>query len=69
MHFLRHLIHCMSDVNAVLKQAGTIPSDGINNYILYFWCSFYGLRSILNCHTEYVHHVSLDNVSYTILYV
>jgi hypothetical protein len=43
--FLGHLIGCMSDVNLAQKRAGTILSDGINKYFLYFLCGFYGLSS------------------------
>jgi hypothetical protein len=34
--FLGHSVHCMSDVNVVLKRAGTILSDDINTFFIFF---------------------------------
>jgi hypothetical protein len=38
-------LHCMSNVNVVRNQAGTILSDGINKYIYHFCVVSYGLSS------------------------
>jgi hypothetical protein len=35
----------MSDINLVLKQMGTVLSDGIYKYFLPFFVCFYDLRS------------------------
>jgi hypothetical protein len=43
--FFSDMIHCMSDVNVVHKEAGTIMSDGIDKYFLSFLRGFYGLSS------------------------
>jgi hypothetical protein len=44
--FLGHSVHCMSIVNAVPKQTGTVLNDSINTYVLSFVCGFYGLTSV-----------------------
>lgn len=45
-------IRCVSDVNVVQKQAGTVLSDGINKYLL-FGVGFMASVRELNCHTAY----------------
>jgi hypothetical protein len=46
-----HSISCISDINDVLKQAGTSLSDDTNNLIIFFvWLLWF---RELNCHILY----------------
>jgi hypothetical protein len=42
-----HFIHCMGDVNVVPTWAGTILSDGINEYfIFYVWILWFQFKNM-----------------------